>query len=84
MQKVITVSLDTKALMQSDNGQSVVSEIREVNNLLDIGWELEEYEILHKDEATGKVLLWLVLTDDMFLPADDEEEDDEDFDIDDF
>lgn len=87
MQKVITVSLDTKSLMQSDSGKTVVSEITEVNNLLDIGWELEEYEILHKDEATGKVLLWLVLTDDLFLPADeeeDEDDDDDDFDIDDF
>ncbi len=85
MQKVITVSLDTKSLMHTENGKSVVTEITEVNNLLEMGWELEEYEILHKDEASGKVLLWLVLTDDLFLPADEDDDDeDEDFDIDDF
>ena len=84
MQKVITVSLDTRSLMSSGAGRTVVEEISEVNALLESGWDLEEFEVLHKDESTGKVLMWLVLSDDLFLPDEDwDEDEEEDFDLDD-
>lgn len=77
MQKVITVSLDTKALMNADNEDVIIKDLDAVNAILLLGWEIQEWEILRTDDKTGRMLLWVVFTDEIF------EDDEDEFDLDD-
>lgn len=77
MQKVITVTLDTKSLMETNAEEVHIREVEAVNSILLLGWEIQEWDILRTDEKTGRILLWIVFTDEIL-----EDEDDE-FDLDD-
>lgn len=81
MQRLITVSVDTTQLMQNPNDPFSINEVDSVNELLEVGWEIEEWDFLKEDSGDGQILLLVTLNDDMMFNDegnhfDDEEEDD--------
>lgn len=82
MQKVLTLSLNVNSLMENSDTENCLNEIPALNAYLELGWHLEEWEVIKTDEVAGKMLLWIVLTDEFETDADDFEDeiDDSDFD----
>lgn len=77
MQKLITVSVDTKQLVQSPNNPFTINEVDSINELLEQGWQIEEWDFLKEGEGDGEILLLVILNDDNMFDTDDEEFDDE-------
>ena len=77
MQKLITVSVDTKQLIQSPTNPFTVNEVDSVNELLEQGWEIEEWDFLKEGEGDGEILLLVILNDDAMFDKDDDEFGDE-------
>ncbi|HEY1166616.1 MAG TPA: hypothetical protein VGE90_15655 [Chitinophaga sp.] len=82
MQKVITVTIDLERLQeagQQEDAQAVsfAAEVPELNQWLEEGWVIEEWENLSANAANGRVTLLFILTDellyDMPEAADDSE-----------
>ena len=82
MQKVITVTIDLERLQEAglqEDAQAVsfASEVPELNQWLEEGWVIEEWENLSANAANGSVTLLFILTDeltyDMPEAADDSE-----------
>ena len=64
MQKLITVSVDTNLLMEAPGNAFAINEVEAVNELLELGWEIEEWDFLKEDAGDGKILLLVTLNDD--------------------
>ena len=77
MQKLITVSVDTNQLLQSPTNPFTVNEVDGVNELLEQGWEIEEWDFLKEGEGDGEILLLVILNDDAMMDGFDDEFDDE-------
>lgn len=77
MQKLITVSVDTKQLIQSPSNPFTINEVDSINELLEQGWEIEEWDFLKEGESDGEILLLVILNDDGMFDEEDEEFDDE-------
>ena len=71
MQKLITVSVDTKQLLQSPTNPFTVNEVDGVNELLEQGWEIEQLEFLKGGDGT--ILFLAILNDDAMFDEDDDE-----------
>jgi hypothetical protein len=67
MQKLITVSVDTNQLMETPGNAFAINEVETVNELLELGWEIEEWDFLKEDAGDGKILLLVTLNDDACL-----------------
>lgn len=87
MQKLITVSVNTQQLIQSPTNPFTINEVDSINELLEQGWEIEEWDFLKEGEGDGEILLLVILNDDAMMDRfddefdeefDEEEEDDED------
>ena len=78
MQKLITVSVDTKQLKQSPTNPFTINEVESINELLEQGWEIEEWDFLKEGTGDGEILLLVILNDDAMFD-DDENEFDEGF-----
>lgn len=89
MQKMITVTIDTKMLADRSHETFTIQEVDAVNELLESGWYMEEWEFLTEDaDEDGKISLIAVLNDDQVMGLEedfsyedyntDEEEDDSD------
>jgi hypothetical protein len=76
MQKVITVAVDTKQLMKSPTNPFTINEVDSINELLEQGWEIEEWDFLKEGEGDGEILLLVILNDDAMFDSDDEMGDD--------
>src|SRR4051812_20204009 len=83
MQKLITVSVDTKQLKQSTTDPFAINHVDSVNELLEQGWEIEEWDFLKEGGNDGEILLMVILNDDAMFDNDDEFNDEFDFDDDD-
>lgn len=72
MQKLITLTIDVKSLQGEAKGPFTINEVDGLNDLLETGWAIEDYEFLSGEEESEKAVLLVVLNDD--LAALDEEE----------
>ncbi|MBC7889795.1 MAG: hypothetical protein H7Z13_18110 [Ferruginibacter sp.] len=77
MQKLITVSVDTKQLLQSATNPFTINEVDSINELLEQGWEIEEWDFLKEGEGDGEILLLVILNDDAMFDEDEDEFEDE-------
>ncbi|MEP7142606.1 MAG: hypothetical protein ABI707_07040 [Ferruginibacter sp.] len=75
MQKLITVSVDTKQLTQSPTNPFTINEVDSINELLEQGWEIEEWDFLKEGEGDGEILLLVILNDDSMFDREDEFDD---------
>lgn len=87
MQKLITVSVNTQQLIQSPTNPFTIHEVDSINELLEQGWEIEEWDFLKEGEGDGEILLLVILNDEEMMDRfddefdeefDEEEDDDED------
>lgn len=70
MQKVLTVTIDLDRLQnagqeEDESSASFVSEVPEINQWLEEGWMIEEWETLNAHTANGSVTLLFILTDEL-------------------
>lgn len=80
MQKLITVTIDVKQLAKSSTNPFAINEVDSINELLLLGWEIEEWDFLKEDNGDDTIILLVTLNDDaMFGDEDDEFEDDYNF-----
>lgn len=80
MQKMITITIDTKMLADSTHDTFTLQEVDAVNELLEAGWSIEEWEFLTDDaDEDGKVSLVAVLNDEQTLGLEEEDFSYEDF-----
>ncbi|MEO6732357.1 MAG: hypothetical protein ABIN01_14160 [Ferruginibacter sp.] len=82
MQKLITVSVDTKQLTQSPTNPFTINEVDSINELLEQGWEIEEWDFLKEGEGDGEMLLLVILNDDSMFDREDDFDDEFGFDED--
>lgn len=74
MQRIVTVTVDTTQLNAGKLNPFAVNELEEINEVLQQGWQIEEWDFLKEGEADGLVVLLVILNDDLMF--DDDEEDD--------
>ncbi len=67
MQKIIIVTLLLDKLQapadKPDQGAVLVNELPQIDALLEEGWEITEYKVLHADPARNTLLLSVLLDD---------------------
>ncbi len=73
MQKIVTVTIDTTKLLPGSINPFAINEVEEINEILAMGWQIEEWDFLKEGESDGQVVLMVILNDDRIL---NEEEDD--------
>ena len=73
MQKLITVSVDVKQLMKSPTNPFTINEVDSINELLEQGWEMEEWDFLKEDAGDGQILLLVTLNDDAMFDENEDE-----------
>ena len=83
MQKLITVSVNTKLLTQSTGNPFTINEVDSINELLQQGWEIEEWDFLKEGAGDGEILLLVILNDNAMFDEDDEMQDEFDYEDDD-
>lgn len=64
MQKLLTIAIDTTQLNTGKLTPFEVTEITEINEHLELGWQLEEWDFIKEGETDGQVVLMIVLNDD--------------------
>ena len=72
MQKVIALSINLDQLMVRSDETFSISEPGALNELLQEGWEIEDWSFLTDDPVNGKIPMLVVLNDNM-LAANEEE-----------
>ena len=85
MQKLITVSVDTKQISRTAGSPFTINEVEGLNEWLNLGWEIEEWDFLKEGGDDGDIVLLVILNDNALNDDDDEyfdndfnSEDDED------
>ena len=73
MQKLITVAVDTTQLNPGKVTPFAIHELTEVNELLELGWQIEEWDFLKEGEADGQVVLLVILNDERQFENDEDE-----------
>lgn len=76
MQKVVTIAIDTTQLSQGKTTPFAVSELTEINEFLELGWQIEEWDFLYEGETDAKVVLLVILNDEQMF-----KHNEDDFDI---
>ena len=74
MQKIVTVTVDTTQLSPGKINPFAVNELDEINEILQQGWQIEEWDFLKEGEADGQVVLMVILNDDMMFDEDENED----------
>src|ERR1043165_7082730 len=67
MQKLITVTIDVEKLQAGSNDHFSITEVEGINDLLDEGWHIEEWEFLTAEKEAEKAVLLVILNDDVDL-----------------
>ena len=80
MQKLITVRVDTTQLNQNPGEPFSINEVDSVNELLQQGWEIEDWDILKEGQGDDVILFLVILNDQAMLERDDDYKDEFDFD----
>ena len=65
MQKVIAFSIDVNQLVSRSDQTFSIAEPEALNELLQDGWEIEDWSFLTDDPVNGKMPMLVVLNDDM-------------------
>ena len=71
MQKVIAVSIDVNQLVSQSDHTFSMAELDELNDVLEEGWEIEDWSFLTDDPVNGRMPMLVVLNDQM-LPGTEE------------
>ena len=76
MQKLLTVAIDAKLLINGLQAPFKITEVVAINELLEQGWEIEEWNFLKEEAGTGVIILIVILNDSsMYVDADELSED---------
>ena len=70
MQKIVTIAIDTTQLNNGKTTPFTVSELTEINEFLELGWQIEEWDFLKEGEADGQVVLLVILNDELMFEND--------------
>ena len=70
MQKVITISVDTKHITKNAGSAFSINEVEGLNEWLALGWQIEEWDFLKEGEADGDIVLLVILNDDALYEDD--------------
>ena len=82
MQKLLTASVDVKQLVQGLKSPFTIKTVEGINELLEQGWEIEEWDFLKEDAGNGVILLIVILNDNsMYVDAEEQDELLEEFDF---
>ena len=73
MQKIVTVTVDTTQLSPGKVTPFAVNELEEINEILQQGWQIEDWDFLREGETDGQVVLMVILNDDMMFDQDEED-----------
>jgi hypothetical protein len=63
MQKVVTVTIDIDKLQQTAKGQFAVTEVEEINDMLEEGWTIEEWDFITGEKEDEKAVMIFILND---------------------
>lgn len=77
MQKILTIAIDTTQLIKGSLTPFAVNELEEINEILELGWQIEEWDFLKEGETDGQVVLLVILNDDLTIENDHDEFDTE-------
>ncbi|MEJ7586828.1 MAG: hypothetical protein WKI04_04635 [Ferruginibacter sp.] len=80
MQKLITVNVDTTQLSSNPGKPFTINEVDSINELLELGWEIEEWDFLKEGEVDGEIILLVILSDDGMFDREDDFDDEIGFD----
>ena len=69
MQKLVTIAIDTTQLKQTQLSPFAVNEVDEINELLELGWQIEEWDFLKETDMDGQVMLLVILNDEQMYDA---------------
>ena len=64
MQKLITVTINIEKLQESSKGPFTINDVDEINELLQQGWAIEQWEFITGEKETDKAVMLIVLNDD--------------------
>lgn len=78
MQKVIAFSIDVNQLVSRSDETFSIAEPEALNELLQEGWEIEDWSFLTDDPVNGKMPMLVVLNDDMLATHSEEMWEEED------
>ena len=84
MQKLITVAINLEKLRGTAQGTFTITEVEELNNFLQEGWIIEEYEFLSAGGEDEQEVVLFILNDEMSetefdITAEDADEDEDSF-----
>ena len=82
MQKIVTISIDTTQLKAGKATPFSLNELEEINEVLELGWQIEDWDFIKECGADGQVILLVTLNDDLVY-ADDGEDFNTEFEVDD-
>lgn len=82
MQKIVTIAIDTTQLKSGKATPFSVTELEEINEVLELGWQIEEWDFLKECDANGQVIILVTLNDNLVY-ADDGEDFNTEFEVDD-
>ena len=63
MQKLLTVAINLEKLRGAAQGTFTITDVEEINNLLQEGWIIEEYEFLSGGEDNEQAVVLFILND---------------------
>lgn len=82
MQKVITVVVDTQKMLKNQTSPFTVNEVDGINEMLEVGWEVERFEVLKSGSGDGEIVFLAILNDEPMMDSlDYNEEEDDEFDM---
>ena len=73
MQKVVTVAVDTSQLKPGKSVPFAINDLTEINELLELGWQIEEWDFLKEGETDGQVVLLVILNDEIQFENEEDE-----------
>jgi hypothetical protein len=65
MQKLITVTINVEKLQTASQGAFTLTEIEEINDLLEDGWNVEEWEFISSEQESEKAVLLVILNNEL-------------------
>ena len=63
MQKLITITINLGKLQESSKGVFTLTDVEEINEMLEDGWRVEEWKFVTGEKEAEKAVLLVVLND---------------------
>lgn len=70
MQKIVTVAIDTTQLKAGKATPFSLNELEEINEVLELGWQIEDWDFIKECGTDGQVILLVTLNDDLVYADD--------------